>query len=117
MTVSSGFGSEARIYLKAIDSGHPAQRECSSINSLAVPISFQPLVSLPYVAFATRSRYSGGIISSRSLLILILSLPMNKLLFPEMNMLLDLFNNHFGRHGHAARNMRSSDNPAVSIDD
>ena len=47
MTVSSGFGNEARMYRKAMDSGQPAQRECCSISSLLLPISFQPRSSLP----------------------------------------------------------------------
>ena len=47
ITVSSGFGSEARIYRKAMDSGQPAHNECCSISSFDEPISFQPRSSLP----------------------------------------------------------------------
>src|SRR5690348_12588014 len=76
ITVSSAFGSDARIYRNAIDSGHPAQSECSSMSSFEVPMSFQPLDSLPYVALVTRSWYSGGMISKNSGAILIRSLLM-----------------------------------------
>src|SRR5436309_3361699 len=76
MTVSSGLGSEAKMYRNAMDSGHPAQSECSSISSFDVPMSFQPRDSLPYVALVTRSWYSGGMISKNSGAILIRSLLM-----------------------------------------
>src|SRR5947199_9438168 len=77
MTVSSGLGSEAKMYRNAMDSGQPAQSECSSISSFDVPMSFQPRDSLPYVALVTRSWYSGGMISKNSGALLIRSLLMN----------------------------------------
>ena len=46
------FDDKGVVHLKKLvelgmDSGHPAQSECSSMSSLALPMSFQPRSSLP----------------------------------------------------------------------